>query len=409
MSNFFASDSFFSGASSSSDSYGFSLSDYASIKNGSYKKLLQATYKEEEKGDSKTSASKSATEKQTLSAISDSASALKESISSVQKLFETKKDENGREYVDYDEDKMYKAVKDFVDSYNSTVDDAAKADDKGVLRAAQTMVSFTKANEKALSAIGIKVGTDNKLSIDKDDFKDASKARVHSLFKSGSGYAEQISAKASNLGFRSTDAAKKVEKSSSSSTSSALKSISTSSDSSKTLGKIQDAADEAKKSLVALLETGSKSKFNKVTKTDENGKYYMDYDKDSIYKSVKDFVNGYNDLMDQTKDSSTKTIEQARRTLVNYAKANEKALAAAGITIDSDDNLSINESKFKNADMDKVKALFQDSNSFGKNALQQITKIASSAENEASKSNTYNNIGTYTDNFNSGDWYTSSI
>ncbi len=409
MSNFFASDSFFSGASSTSDSAGFSLADYASIRNGSYKKLLQATYKDESGSNSKTSSSESATSKQTLNAISDSASALKNSISDVQKLFETKKDENGREYVDYDEDKMYKALKDFVDNYNSTVDDAAKADDKGVLRAAQSMVSFTKANEKALSAIGIKVGTDNKLSIDKDKFKDASKARVHSLFKSGSGYAEQIDAKASNISFRSTDAAKKVEKSSSSSKSSALKSISTSSDSSKVLGKIQDAAESAKKSLVALLETGSKSKFNKVTKVDENGRYSLDYDKDAIYKSVKDFVNGYNDLMDQTKDSSTSSIEQSRKTLVNYAKANEKAFAEIGITIDSDDNLSINETKFKNADMDKVKALFQNSGSFGRNALQQITKIASSAENEASKSNTYNSIGTYTDNFNSGDWYTSSI
>ena len=408
MSNFFASDSFFSGANSSTSDYGFSLSDYASIKNGSYKKLLQATYKEEEKS-GKTSAADSKESKQTLTAISDSAAGLKESISSVQKLFETKKDENGYNHVEYDEDKMYKAVKDFVDNYNSTIDDAAKADDKGVLRAAQSMVSFTKANEKALSAIGIKVGTDNKLSIDKDDFKDASKGRVYSLFQTGGGYAEQISAKASNISFRSADAAKKVEKSSSKDTSSALKSISTSYDSSKTLGKIQDAAEEAKKSLVALLETGTKSKFNKVTKTDENGRYYMGYDTDSIYKSVKEFVNGYNNLMDQTKDSSTYSIEQARKTLINYAEANKKALSEAGISIDSDNNLSINETKFKNADMDKVKALFQDSGSFGKNALQQITKMESSAEKEASKSNTYNNIGTYTDNFNSGDWYTSSI
>lgn len=408
MSNFFASDSLFSGANSSTSDYGFSLSDYASIKNGSYKKLLQATYKEEEKN-GKTSATNSKENKQTLTAVTDSAAALKNSISDVQKLFETKKDENGREYVDYDADKMYKAVKDFVDNYNSTVSDAAKADDKSVLRAAQTMVSFTKANEKALSAIGITVGSDNKLSIDKDKFNDASKARVHSLFKSGSGYAEQIDAKASNISFRSTEATKKVEKSSSSSKSSALKSISTSSDSSKTLGKIQDAAESAKKSLVALLETGSKSKFNKVTKVDENGRYSLDYDKDSIYKSVKDFVNGYNDVMDQTKNSSTSSIEQARKTLVNYAKANEKAFAEIGITIDSDDNLSVNETKFKNADMDKVKALFQNSGSFGRNALQQITKIANSAENEASKSNTYNSVGTYTNNFNSGDWYTSSI
>ena len=38
---------------------------------------------------------------------------------------------------------------------------------------------------------------------------------------------------------------------------------------------------------------------------------------------------------------------------------------------------------------------------------QQITKIASYAESEASKSNTYNDNGSYSYNYNSGDWYNS--
>lgn len=389
------------------DSFGFSLADYASIKNGSYRKLLASNYANEEKAAAE---AKKTDTKQSLTAISDTASGLKNSIDAVQKLFETKKDENGFKHVSYDEDKMYKAIKDFIDNYNSTIDEASKSDNKTLLRAAKNMVSFTEANKNALDDIGITVGSDNKLSIDKDKFKDASKGSVQSIFQSSGGYAEQISAKASSLALRSANAAKKVDESSSkSSSSSALKSIATSTDSAKTLGKIQDAAEDAKKSLTTLLESGSKSKFNKVTKQDENGKYYMDYDKDSIYKAVKDFVKDYNTLLDESENTSTSSIEQARKTLVNYAEANKSALSKVGITIGSDGSLSVNETSFKNADMEKVKDLFQKSGSFGKMAWQQIEKMGTYAEREASKSNTYSNNGTYTNNFNSGDWFTSSI
>ncbi len=393
----------------STDSMGFSLADYASIRNGSYHKLLKATYAEEEKNANASSSEKADT-KQVLTAISDTAAGLKDSVSAVQKLFETKQDENGFKHVDYDEDKMYKAIKDFIDNYNSTVDEASRADDNSILRAAKNMVSYTTANKNALDDIGISIGSDNKLSIDKEKFQAASKGSVQSIFQSSGGYAEQISAKASALGIRSANAAEKAERSSSkSNSSSALKSIATSSDNAKTLGKIQDAAEEAKKSLTALLETGSKSKFNKTSKMDENGKYAWDYDKDSIYKAVKDFINDYNDLLEETDGSSTNSIEQARKTLTNYAEANESALAKVGITIDSDNNLSINESKFKNADMANVEDLFQGSGSFGRNALQQITKIDTYAEREAAKSNTYGSTGAYTNNYNSGDWYNSII
>ena len=134
-----------------------------------------------------------------------------------------------------------------------------------------------------------------------------------------------------------------------------------------------------------------------------------DYDKDAIYKAVKSFVKDYNKLVDETEDSDTRSILQARKTMINQTKANKTALAAVGITIDSDNNLSIDEEKFKNADMAKVKDLFQGVNSFGDKTKTQITKIDTYAEKEAAKANTYSDTGSYSNNYTSGDWYNSYI
>ncbi len=415
MSNIFGNDLFGSQSSSSSNGlFGVNLVDYASIRNGSYRKLVTAHYKNLDEEEGKTSSSKSGVKdsKQTLNSISEAASSLKDSASALlakgkNSLFQTKTDANGNSYVDYDTDKMYKAIKEFADNYNSTIDAAANSESTNILRSPKNMVSFTNANKKALEAIGITVGSDNKLTVDEDDFKAASKARVQSLFNGVGSYAYQISGKADNIKFTATDLAKKADYNSTQSYKSSLKSISTSKDSTKTLGNIEDAANSAKKSLAALRETGYKSVFNQVTTTDKNGNKVTGYDKDAIYKAVSDFVNDYNTLLKKTEDSNTKNITQARKTMTNYVLANKSALSALGITIGSDNKLSISESTFKDADMSKVKSLFQGKGSLGEQMQQQITKIASYAESEASKSNTYNDNGSYSYNYNSGDWYNS--
>ena len=397
-------------SSGSADFLGISYTDYASIKNGSYRKLVSSYYQKEleESGVSSSSASKDS--EQTLTSIQKAADNLKTSAQTLldkgsKSLFMTKTDEKGNSYTDYDTDAVYKAVKSFVDNYNETVDAATESDTMSILRTAKNMVSFTSANEKALSEVGITVGSDNKLSIDEDKFKSASKARVQSLFQSSGGYAYQISAKATSLKSYAATEAKKAG----STDKATITSTSTSKDTSKTLGSIQEAADEASKSLEKLLKTGSSSVFEKVTKTNENGQKVTDYDKDAIYKSVKSFVKDYNKLVDETEDSDTRSILQARKTMINQTKANKTALAAVGITIDSDNNLSIDEEKFKNADMAKVKDLFQGVNSFGDKTKTQITKIDTYAEKEAAKANTYSDTGSYSNNYTSGDWYNSYI
>lgn len=401
--------------SSASDFLGISYTDYASLKNGSYRKLVSAYYSKMDAENDSSSTSGSKDSKQTLTSIQSAASDLKESTSALltkgkDSLFKTKKDEMGNSYVDYDTDEVYKAVKEFVDNYNSMIDAAAESDTTSILRAAKSMVSYTAANEKTLSQIGITVGSDNKLSIDEDKFKEASKARVQSLFQSTGGYAYQINAKVTsvdsyvNIEMKKADDSSKAE-----SYKSSLKSTSTSKDSAKTLGSIEEAAEAANKSLSKLRTTGTDSLFNKVTQTDENGNTVTDYDKDAIYKAVESFIKDYNTLVNDTEDSETTSILSARKTMINSTASYKTSLAAVGITIDSDNNLSIDEEKFKKADMTRVKSLFQDSYGFGYQTEKQISKIDTYAEKEASKSNTYSDSGSYTNNYTSGDWYNSLV
>lgn len=186
-------------------------------------------------------------------------------------------------------------------------------------------------------------------------------------------------------------------------------STSTSKDDAKTLTSIQNAAAEMKESAEALLTTGKKSVFEKVTTTDKEGVSTTDYDKDAIYKAVNNFVSDYNYAIDKAADSNTTNILRTARTMVNYTKANEKLLGKVGITIGADNQLKIDEETFKKADMDTVKSLFQTRGSYGYQIDTQASLMESYAKSEASKANTYGKNGMYTYNYNTGELYNSMV
>lgn len=128
---------------------------------------------------------------------------------------------------------------------------------------------------------------------------------------------------------------------------------------------IESDAKSVEKSVAALQETGDKSLFNEVTKTDENGNKTTGYDTDAIYKAVKNFTDSYNSLIDEVGNSNTKSILRAGASMVNVTEANRKSLSDIGISIGADNKLTIDEEKFKKADMSKVKAMFADNSYYG--------------------------------------------
>lgn len=186
-------------------------------------------------------------------------------------------------------------------------------------------------------------------------------------------------------------------------------STSTSKDSAKKLAKIEDSAEKLKKDTEALLETGSKSVFKKVTKKNEDGTTSTEYDKDAIYKAVKNFVEDYNGLVDELDDANTTNLIRTAKSMLTYVNSNSNSLGKLGITIGTDYRLSIEEEAFKKADMETVKSMFHSTGAFGYQISARASMIHYYAENEASKSNTYKENGMYTFNYNTGTIYNSEM
>lgn len=186
-------------------------------------------------------------------------------------------------------------------------------------------------------------------------------------------------------------------------------STNTSKDDSKTLAGIESAAADMKESAAALMTSGSKSVFEKVTTTDDKGVKTTDYDTDAIYKAVSSFVKDYNSLVDAVDKSNTSKVLRAGLSMVKNTSANSNMLSKVGITVGSDSKLTIDEEAFKKADMSKVKTLFQGAGSYGYQTQTQAAMIESYAKIEASKANTYGANGMYTYNYSTGELYNSKI
>ena len=210
----------FSGLSSSASNAvsGNWLADYASIKNGSYGKLMKAYYAKDS-GDSKTAASTIAkkdtatdTAKKALAKVETTTDALKESADALlatgkKDLFTQKdittKDENGVESTTkgYDTDAIYSAVNSFVTNYNSVMAAVDDVSDTTVNNRTESLGNTTIANSKQLAKIGITMKNDGTLSLDKDAFMKADMSTVKSLFQGNGSYGYRVSAQSSMINF----------------------------------------------------------------------------------------------------------------------------------------------------------------------------------------------------------------
>jgi hypothetical protein len=138
----------------------------------------------------------------------------------------------------------------------------------------------------------------------------------------------------------------------------------------------QSSAETTVKSLNALTKSDL---YKKVKKTDEDGNTTEDYDKDAILKSLKTFVEDYNSVIENAGDDDNTTVLKNTVRLTNETKVYASALAKAGISIDSDNKLSIDEDAFGKADMQDVKNLFTGSTSFATNTQNELLKVYNAA------------------------------
>ena len=202
----------FAGLNKSSNSAAASMSwlgDYASIKNGSYGKLMKAYYSETgnnsaiksvaDKTAAKTSFEKNAV-KTDLSKADSSADALKGSADALLKKG------TGSVFEKEDKDAVYDAVSSFVSNYNDTVKAAGNVSDRNVASRLNSLTGNTGVYAKQLSSIGITVQDDKTLSIDKEAFQKAELSKVQNLFQGNGSFGYQTSAQAGLIAYSAENA-----------------------------------------------------------------------------------------------------------------------------------------------------------------------------------------------------------
>lgn len=199
-----------SSKSTGSGLFEINLSEYASIRSGSYGKLMRSYFsmdsaKSTSKSDDSTkntiedlatttSTSKDSTKM--LAAIESDAKELTDTAKALYTRSNNKvftKDSGGS----YDTDKIYKAVKRFADDYNSMLDTAGKSSTNRISHSVSSMKNETSYNEKALKEIGITVDEKTgKLSVDETTFKSADTEKIKNLFNGTGSYAYSVATKA---------------------------------------------------------------------------------------------------------------------------------------------------------------------------------------------------------------------
>ena len=190
------------------------LSDYSSIKRGTYGKLMKSYYHSQQSADTTNASNSKATNKLTYkSASADNAEQIQklksvssELTSSASALYSSSANSL---YEKGNEDKLYKAVSSFVDDYNDMVKTAGDSNNNKVTRNVSTMNNAVSASSRLLSKAGISVNSDKTLAIDEETFKKADTSTIKTLFSGNRSLAYQTGTSSSFINmYASQDAAK---------------------------------------------------------------------------------------------------------------------------------------------------------------------------------------------------------
>ena len=99
-----------------------------------------------------------------------------------------------------DKDALVKKVTAFAESYNSAIDAMGKSDSVDALKAGLSMTNTVKTYSGALSRMGVKVGSDNKLTVNEETLRAADDNAVSSMFGSTYSPVARIAGKAETIG-----------------------------------------------------------------------------------------------------------------------------------------------------------------------------------------------------------------
>lgn len=369
------------------------LSDYASIKNGSYGKLMKSYYGTGKASGidvtgTQTSGTSAANKKQGSRSVLDEIleakkhpkvskesqkanselttglASLSSSISALQGDKTYTDTANGQSASD----KVVSAMKAYVKDYNNVVNAAKGSTLSGKTAYVANMMSSTARNEDKLAEIGVSINTDGTIELNEGKLKAADISKVQDLFSTDNimSYGSTVASRLQFAGANSsTDAVDSTETSTKAGTSaSSLKA---------------DGRALASDELYALMK-------------DKDGNETDKYDVEKILATAKSFVSNYNNMF-ATAESSTNSGVLANLSYIREKTANSAdALKQFGFTVDAKGKMKIDEDTFKNSDMSKVQNFFKD---YGSSIATNASLVDYYLTTQANAASGYTDAGTY--------------
>ncbi len=162
------------------------FSDLAMIKKGSYRRLLSAYYEKYGNTGSSSATDAVTSEISNLKTVSGDSTKLKDSVSQLRKIDFSNEEEN---------DASLAAAKGFAESYNSLIDSSVNVNRQSVLKDTLSLVNYMKKNSGMLNELGMKLGSDNKITFDEEKWKNAYSTSKSSMFKGVGSFGYQASYK----------------------------------------------------------------------------------------------------------------------------------------------------------------------------------------------------------------------
>ena len=359
------------------------LSDYASIKNGSYGKLMKSYYGSASNSSGASYGTKANTNnvidkileekknpkvsKETQEAnsnLTSGISSLKNTVATLQ---------NDKTYTTSDgtsaADKVSSAIRNFVSQYNDVVSNAKNSTLTGKTSHVAGMMKVSEANAEKLAEIGITVNKDGTLQLNEGKLKSTDISKVPELF-SKEDVVSYGSTVMSRLGFASV---------SSGSVSSTAK------DSAGQDTVTYAGAADLKTDIEKLT---SDSLYNKIEDGDDAGKY----DIAKIFAATKSFVGNYNSMLDAAKSSYNSGVTANLAQILEKTEQNKDGLEQFGITVDAKGKLKIDEDIFKKADMSQVQKFFKE---YGSSIATNVSLVNYYLTTQANAASGYTANGTY--------------
>ena len=373
----------FSGLGSGAAGSNF-LGDYASIKNGSYGKLMKAYYGNVNSSGTKVSEGKTKTSnvldkileqkknptvskeaQEANSNLTSGISNLIKSVSTLQNDATYTASEDGKSAAD----KVVSAIKNYVSQYNDVVSAAKNSNLASKTSHIASMMKGSEANSAKLAEIGITINRDGTLQLNEGKLKGTDISKVQDLFskEDAMSYGSTVM---SRLGFASTSSG----------------SVSSTEKGSANTDTATYAGTAALKTDIEKLT--SDTLFEKIKDKDGTEQYNIA----KLFATAKSFVGNYNSMLTaaQTSYNSGVTANLAR--IVEKTAQNRDALEQFGISVDEKGKLKIDEDIFKKSDMSQLQKFFSE---YGSSIATNVSLVHYYMTTQANATSGYTANGTY--------------